>query len=344
MGQTAIIAMSLVLALAGCKKAEQIKSLSASETPVQAEAQSTKSAKAVNGAETGIVFKQLSEVVTPGQTKVINGRTLELGKWPALLVAEMERRQPDKSIAYFTCTATLVGPRVLLTAAHCVDAGAGDEVTKTSLLMKGYSIGATCKMHGNYAAATVPEESTPRDSADYALCLLDEDVQSYPEFEKLQFESIDRDAAPTLTNPVLVTGYGCTSVKLNGAGKPIFGPTVRVVGGGDATISATPGSGADRNYLQTHSVAGKEAALCPGDSGGPLVTGATMKDQAHKRRVAGVNSSIAIINRDVKNLVSRFASLSTSDFRSFSDTWVENNGKPVFCGVNRKAGEWPCRA
>lgn len=287
----------------------------------------------------------MDRVKRNGHTSVIDGVEVKPKDWPGLLMAEISKLEPDGSVRHLICTATLIGPSVILTAAHCVDGRAGSAVSRIKLDLPDLPdpIPATCEMHPLYAAAHVPAEDTPRNSSDYALCKLETDLSTLPAYQMLEYDVIDRVTAPALEKAVLVTGYGCTEVKLNPSCKPIFGDPVVTMRAGNARISALPAPGPEQDYVQSKSKTPADAALCAGDSGGPLVAGATLQAPNLKRRLIGVNSSIAFPTCKSDDLVSRFSALATPEFRTFSDDWEQRNGKPVVCGVTRDAGKWPCR-
>lgn len=145
------------------------------------------------------------------------------------------------------CTATIVGKRVLLIAAHCVGNG------KSAVFKAGgkdYS--STCNHHPEYRGNS---------TADWALCKVNQDIVN------VQFESVNTDAnAYKVGDKLLLTGFGCTQPGGGGGNDGIY----RI---GESEITKLP-SGTNYDIVTSGG-----AALCFGDSGGPafLVTGNSRK-------------------------------------------------------------------
>jgi trypsin len=278
----------------------------------------------------------------PDAVTVVNGLEVKNpADWPTLLRAGFANS--DGSLA--NCTGTLVGPRVVLTAAHCADAGKSHgEVRAAFLELSGVFIPMACRMNPGYAAAPLPADpKDPRSSADYALCLVSQDLSATPEMRTLEYEDIDSTTGVAVHAAVLVTGDGCASISVQ-AGKIVPGPYDFKLRVGDAIISTPVAQvGADADYLIWISRLADQPALCPGDSGGPLITGATASNPTHSRLVVAVNSSITAKGAGYTTLESRFAALATQDFRIFLASWAHSQGHPVVCGYNQGPGQWPCR-
>lgn len=168
--------------------------------------------------------------------------------------------EPDKWRSIFLslkgnawCTAFAVGPRTLMTAAHCVP---NDQ--KIVIKRPGKDdLVAECK-----TPASFPSDVT----ADYALCILKTDISSGP------FETLNRDRNRLVPDSeVLLTGYGCT--QFTNPGQQTF-----------STGQVKFVSSAEGNYALMVGA----ASVCFGDSGGPAFIAS--KDDLANRVLIGVNS------------------------------------------------------
>ena len=154
--------------------------------------------------------------------------------WPATLVF-MHQKNLFSPIE--RCSATVIGPMTVLTAAHCMPNGAVAKVK----LASGGNLKVKCTHHPDYLDDT---------SQDFALCV------SNAAFTGFRFEKINTDTAkPALNAQVKLMGFGCREEA--GVDKA-FG----VLFEGPATVKSRFANG--RNYIRT---AGG-AAVCFGDSGG----------------------------------------------------------------------------
>lgn len=179
----------------------------------------------------------------PPVPTLINGIVADMAEWPASVSARSGNAG---------CTATVVGPRALLIAAHCVGNGG-----TSTFRAGGVSYSSRCEHSPNYRGNS---------TADWALCLISQPVQN------VAFENVNTD--PNLVqrgDELLLTGYGCT--------RPGGGGSDGLYRIGTANVSRLP-SGTNNDIV---TVGG--AALCFGDSGGPA-----FKVQDAVRWLVGVNS------------------------------------------------------
>lgn len=175
--------------------------------------------------------------------QVIGGQKANPSAWPATLIF----RSADGS----GCTATLVGPRALLTAAHCVPDGGS-----ASIAFRSASIPARCDHHPNYAANY---------KEDYAMCRLESEAR-LDQYERINLAK-DR---PKEGSTVDLLGYGC---RTEGGGDRQFGTLFT----GKAPVKLKDGA-----YFLTVG----DVAVCFGDSGGAVFQAVSDAN----RVIVGVNS------------------------------------------------------
>jgi hypothetical protein len=233
-------------------------------------------------------FFQLSELTLDAQAQpsVIGARKVD----PRLFAASFFSKDAQ-------CTSSLVGPRALLLAAHCVTPG------ETIIVqVAGRQVSAVCTRAPEY-------EPVKNASADYALCLTADEIVETP-----YFETVNTDPSRlALDQEVLLTGFGCTKP---GGGGDTSGAVYRV---GEARITALPT--ATDNRIVTKG----QAAVCYGDSGGP----------SFLQRITDGGPRIQVSVNSIGNIrdVSGLASLSTPVAKGFLTSWSQTHGVRI-CGIH----------
>ena len=222
-------------------------------------------------------------------TVVIGARRVD----PKLYPASFYSRHAGGGV----CTSTLVGPKALLTAAHCVPNGGIAEITVSDGIRR-----ATCSHAPEYDRVRNP-------TADYALCLVEPAVTDIR-----FFETVNTDGGRVAKgSTVLLTGFGCVSA--SGRSDGIY----RV---GEATVERGPTARAN-DFL-----ARGRAAVCYGDSGGPAFVQAA--EDGSSRVQVSVNSRGDLGER------SSLASLTTPTAQRFLTGWATAHNA-VICGVHEGA-------
>ncbi|AOE85826.1 trypsin-like serine protease [Pseudomonas sp. TCU-HL1] len=287
-----------------------------------------------------VEFELASEVLAQSEVQLANGVVVRAADWPALIIARFSSQ--DRGGRLSSCTASLIGPNVVLTAAHCVD----PQVVNGKPLLASLRIGNRtlkmyCDMHPDYSKEPLMGLS-PRSSEDFALCIVDDGGQRPQQLRTMKYEVVDSEGALVRGSNVVMTGYGCKDLRVVN-GMPKAGEWDGHLRIGSGVIDKPAGSSPGRpSYVTIKSIAGVEPALCPGDSGGPLLSGITAQDADNNRRIRGVNSSIAAVEG---LFISRISATGTSTFRSWAKDWLSKNERfrPEACGINLAAGEKQCR-
>jgi hypothetical protein len=183
------------------------------------------------------------------------------------------------------CTATLVGDKVLLTAAHCVQGSLNIVIGKG-------------KPDENDGKCTASPDFLSDTTADWALCKMQRSIPGVVP------ERIDPNLAAVVDQAeLLLTGFGCMAASGPGnSGTFSIGP---------ATVVSTPNG---TNYIATFGA----VAACYGDSGGPAFVGSDTSKQA-TRFLVSINAKG---NSATTTLLS---SIGTHAAVCFFQTWTKNN-------------------
>lgn len=263
----------------------------------------------------------------PGvQPQLRGGSIARSADWPASLFATFRTDRGTK-----VCTAALVGPQAMLTAAHCVPASG-----IVTFKFAGTDFTTDCEQHPSY--------KDRRDvSADFALCRV-RVSDSHPKgvslgpgnrFERIDTDSMENWIAAQSAAPIYVTlgGFGCISdiVAENAidekyrVGRTYFVESSR-------SPSRERGDGLYAPLQVNNLITVDDSAyanLCPGDSGGPAFAFAE-----GKRVIIGVNSRV--FYRD-QTRTSYGASLISAtggpSFVSWAEQWAKRSPKVQVCGV-----------
>lgn len=173
-------------------------------------------------------LRPISELIQSKWPELIGGRPADPKDFPASFYAAMGNAR---------CTATLVGPQVLIIAAHCVDDGA-----KATITIKGEKISGKCTHGPDYNGNA---------TADYTLCAFDKPI------EGIAYELLNQDEnLVKVGDEILLTGFGCIRQGGGGGNDGIY----RI---GEAKVTNIP-SGNSNDIITVGN-----SALCFGDSGGP---------------------------------------------------------------------------
>lgn len=237
------------------------------------------------------VFESLPDEQEDLGTLLVNGRPADRRFFPT--VFNKTSGQP--------CTATLVGPAAILTAAHCMPNNVNSRFKLGAI-----SVVGRCRHAPTY-------DPNLRKFDDWALCLL-----KFPILD-VMYESIGSEIPSRGT--VTLTGYGCRHPSgTSGDG------ILRI---GTAELAPRPsGLPPEPSLIYTNTdIDADGVAVCPGDSGGPLFLfhGASMNSA---RTLIAVNSSR--VNEAPG--ISLFAATGAHSAFQFFKAWAMKHSQEI-CGV-----------
>lgn len=202
----------------------------------------------------------------PVDTRIVGGQETKACHFPSVAFLK---------VSAGACTGTLVHPKVLTTANHCINRN-GEKIKATfGETHRGgsFTVGATC------TGTTGGNKSGPP-GKDFAFCVLDKEVTNVPIVPILMGCEVE---ALKKGNDIQLVGFGATSASMQGAGtkRQVITPIHSDFGEG----------GYDTEIL----VGNREKGACSGDSGGPaFVDLRTIPEFADKPgagwRVFGVTS------------------------------------------------------
>lgn len=282
----------------------------------------TSSAAGQSG-NSGFTVPDSAQVISGGSSRnrflLLNGKpdqTPITEKWPFTVRADF--------LSHGTfCTATMIGPRVLLTAAHCIS-----NLPRGPLPMhlNIYDRTANCRYHPSFRLQGFAFQF------DYALCLIDRPIDVIADGvpNALKFERLSLDARDSnfrygdqASRYFVLVGYGCTTYDQKLSEK-------RGLSGGYTRVDLfTP-------LRMRSGVRGSRdnAILCAGDSGGAVYRLADLKNPYGPRTIVAVNSANIVQGGRVGDY-SFLARTSAPAFVTFFRQWKRDMGNPKVCGVDR---------
>ena len=262
---------------------------------------------------------ELRQTPAPNEPMLRHGRVATTAEWPASFYAVFQTPRGRAA-----CTSALIGPKVMLTAAHCIP-----ESGSVQFIFSGLAYRMSCAAHPDWLTGADP-------SSDYALCQL---LDTFTPPAGFRYETVDVSPMAAMTNkPIILTGFGCIGDAV--ANSPTDGKYRIGLNTIDETSASTnpkrdrryyTASGNQRNNLFTTDTG---ANVCPGDSGGPAFRRtAGGNAQYAQRKIVGVNSRV--FYRDPQRTAygsSLISSTGTPSFTNWASQWL--NAKQLdACGL-----------
>lgn len=248
--------------------------------------------------------------------QVIGGKPAKPADWPATVIFRSSGGM---------CTSTIIGEKVLLTAAHCVANGA-----KATVIYGGVEREVECTHHKDYRGESCSSAKTAEETAgctaDIALCFptgkngkeKDTFPTSFASFERLRAPP----QGPKQGDRLKLLGWGCTVA--GGSLSPILlesepDPTV--------LYGSTPGAskGAKSKSLLEYIKTSGGNAVCKGDSGGAVYS-----------KVGTQLVIEGVVSRGNMSTDSYISSVSDEVHRAWIESLTTNKERYV-CGLGTKA-------
>ncbi|MGT2515457.1 trypsin-like serine protease [Sphingomonas panni] len=232
-----------------------------------------------------IVFSPIEDRVG-GSVQVVGGQTVDTRNWRTVFLAQIgwvvdrdgkRILDVDGKPIPNTCTATLVGPGVALTAAHCLDRVDGASIRSASLRLtdrdgSALTLDMTCTLPTGYVSAGWKPPS-PRNEQDWSLCRF-ASPNGPPILKGLRYEVVETATVVPEGRQVLISGYGCKDLRIGANGlEGLRYDNVFTIA--DAKVDDPNSQG----RIEIFSDGATRPSICFGDSGGPLMTGVTTATQ-----------------------------------------------------------------
>jgi len=263
----------------------------------------------------------LGQADVGSEPQLRGGRVAVSREWPASLYATF--RTSSNRLA--SCTAALIGPQAMLTAAHCVPSSGS---VTFSYEGHGQPYKTDCTQHPNYGSDA---------SADFALCKVERSFAAPPGF---LYETVNTAPMDSLLGTtVILTGFGCISDLV---AEDHSDNKYRI---GFNSVDETSRSTTRKrgySYYDPHeknNLLTKDdpqlANLCPGDSGGPALSRTGGASGAFASRViVGVNSRVFYADFTKTSYSSSLISATGGpDFRTWAENWALSVAHVEACGL-----------